>query len=430
MKQAGGAVSAACWAVAVAAALVVGAAAPSPETSKFRDEIGKFVEAFNQGRFEAIGADFNAEMKQGLPGDKLREVFGDLKQKYGTVEEIQPGAPGPAGSMVFPLRFSSGAVLDFEVVMDEKGEVSGLWARPHAGETPGAAPSGATPATAGLGLTPTALSMFACGLFVLLFPPIYAFRLARRWKVGYGIFWAAVGLFWLIQIPHIILLTILTLMAKGMGSSAFLEQNKTWINAVTLGFLAALFERGGQVILFAFLLKGLKTVRQGMLFAFGWGGGEAMVLVGLNLVLAPFLVLLVPVVQSADPSAGAQFQQVVEQMTAVPWFSPLIPVMERTSAVIFHLLAGLLVFLAVRYRRPAYFWVAFLLHFLMDGIATIAAGWAGLDLSPILPRLLIFEFSLLAFSLCLIPFIRSLFRQYSLKEQPVPVADLPPPPAP
>ena len=34
--------------------------------------------------------------------------------------------------------------------------------------------------------------------------------------------------------------------------------------------------------------------------------------------------------------------------------------------------AGLLVFLAVRYRRPAYFWAAFFLHFLLEVVNNTA----------------------------------------------------------
>ncbi len=119
------------------------------------------------------------------------------------------------------------------------------------------------------------------------------------------------------------------------------------------------------------------------MYGVGHGGIEAMLLAGMacvnNLVIAmminggqaPMLLSLV----GADSTA---YQQTLSQLMAVsttPSWQFYMVGLERISAIIFHISASYLVYLAVSRKKLPYYLLSILLLFLLDALVFISSGF-------------------------------------------------------
>jgi len=73
-----------------------------------------------------------------------------------------------------------------------------------------------------------------------------------------------------------------------------------------------------------------------------------------------------------DSEQVALVQSQIGAYWAVPWYQSLLGAWERTSAMMFHVGASILVYKTVRSKKPIYLIVAVLGHMLLDAFAVIA----------------------------------------------------------
>lgn len=148
------------------------------------------------------------------------------------------------------------------------------------------------------------------------------------------------------------------------------------------GFTAGLFEETARLAGAALLKKRL-TYKNMISFGLGHGLCEVMLIVGLgqlnSLVLCAAL---------ADPqgAAGTAFlsgadpaavQMVAAQLAASTPAMVLLGLVERVSAVLYHLFATCLVFHAVKRGKPLCYLAALLAHTLFNFLAVMLTVWVG-----------------------------------------------------
>ena len=153
----------------------------------------------------------------------------------------------------------------------------------------------------------------------------------------------------------------------------------TVLYAVVVGGLSAgLFEEtarlGGAAI-----LKNYRTWKDMVSFGLGHGLCEVMLVMGMaylnNLLLAAAL---------TDPAGplgllltgldSAALQQLTAQLAAIGPGLAALALLERVSAVLFHLFATSLVFTAVIRRKPLWYFAAVAAHTLFNSLAVLLAG--------------------------------------------------------
>lgn len=118
-----------------------------------------------------------------------------------------------------------------------------------------------------------------------------------------------------------------------------------------------------------------------ILYGVGHGGIEAILLVGLtcvsNLIIAGMINSgQIPMLLSISGVDDTTYQLAMAQLMAVsttPSWQFLMAGVERISAIIFHISASYLVYLAVSRKKMSYYLLAILAHFLLDAMTVVTA---------------------------------------------------------
>lgn len=175
-----------------------------------------------------------------------------------------------------------------------------------------------------------------------------------------------------LRIPLLQLLT-------ATGALSALDANTVVYALVVGGLSAGLFEETARLA-GAGILKGQRSYRDMISFGLGHGLCEVMLLTGMthvnNLLVCAAL---------SDPAGplgailtgvdAVLLDQIVAQLVAAtPWMVAL-GLVERVSAVLFHLFATCLVFGAVVRRRPVLYFAAVGAHTLFNFAAVLLAGY-------------------------------------------------------
>ncbi len=160
-----------------------------------------------------------------------------------------------------------------------------------------------------------------------------------------------------------------------LGAAGTAITGNTWLYALYGGLAAGIFEETGRYLAMKLCMKKSLNKQNAIMYGVGHGGIEAILLAGLacvnNLVIAVMIMLL-----SVSGVNESVYQQALGQLMAVAttpsWLFYMVG-LERISAIIFHISASYLVYLAVSRKKPLYYLLAILVHFLMDA-AVVAAG--------------------------------------------------------
>lgn len=154
-----------------------------------------------------------------------------------------------------------------------------------------------------------------------------------------------------------------------------------WLYALYGGLAAGVFEETGRYLAMKLCMKKNLNKQNAIMYGVGHGGIEAMLLVGMacvnNLVIAVMINSgQAPMLLSISGVDDSTYQQALAQLMAVsttPSWQFCMAGVERISAIIFHISASYLVYLAVSRKKIPYYLLAILAHFLMDAIVVIAA---------------------------------------------------------
>lgn len=177
-------------------------------------------------------------------------------------------------------------------------------------------------------------------------------------------------------------------MLNAAGALNAIAANTVLYAVVVGGLSAGLFEEtarlGGAAI-----LKNYRTWKDMVSFGLGHGLCEVMLVMGMaylnNLLLAAAL---------TDPAGplgllltgldSAALQQLTAQLAAIGPGLAALALLERVSAVLFHLFATSLVFTAVIRRKPLWYFAAVAAHTLFNSLAVLLAGFGLLAVELVL----------------------------------------------
>jgi uncharacterized membrane protein YhfC len=196
------------------------------------------------------------------------------------------------------------------------------------------------------------------GLLMIALPLVLGVVLARRWRLGWGLFGAGAATFVASQLLHIpfnylVLTPFVT--ERGMfaaGGLIFI------VAALLYGLSAGVFEEVARFVVMRRWEPDARTLPNALMFGAGHGGGEAIILGGF--VLYGFFQAIA--LRGADLTKTLPPEQVdvvAAQLTLywnMPWYMALLGAVERAGAICFHLSASALVLQSV--RRGGLGWLA------------------------------------------------------------------------
>lgn len=154
-----------------------------------------------------------------------------------------------------------------------------------------------------------------------------------------------------------------------VGQDTFMNM---WFYAIYGGLAAGLFEETGRLLSMRFLMK--KTLRKenAVMFGIGHGCAEMLLLIGLNYVSYIITAVMINTGTFEASLSGmdeALIEQTAEQLSVL-WTTPsymfIISIFERILALAMQICLSYLVYRAVMYRKPVFYIIAVLVHFLAD----------------------------------------------------------------
>lgn len=217
-------------------------------------------------------------------------------------------------------------------------------------------------------------------LLMILMPIFLGIWIARRRRVGWGLFGIGAVTFVLSQVGHLPF-NWLVLQELGWFSLTNLP-----LYALFLGLSAGTFEGVARYFTFRFWAKGARSWGQGLMVGAGHGGIEAILLGGIGLI--NYVVLLglkngyfQGILATVPQDQLYLVDQQIEAMFGVPAWLALFGALERVFAILLHLAASLLVMQVFVRRQHRWLLAAIGWHAAIDGVlvyvfALYGAVWA------------------------------------------------------
>ena len=171
-----------------------------------------------------------------------------------------------------------------------------------------------------------------------------------------------------------------TIVLKAAGTAL---RGNIWLYALYGGLAAGVFEETGRYLAMKLCMKKSLNKQNAIMYGVGHGGIEAILLVGMSSVSNLIISVMinsgqVPMLLSMSGVDDSTYQLAITQMTAIsttPFWHFYMAGAERISAIIFHIAASYLVYLAVSRRKPACYLLAILAHLLLDAVTLITASF-------------------------------------------------------
>jgi uncharacterized membrane protein YhfC len=186
-----------------------------------------------------------------------------------------------------------------------------------------------------------------------------------------------------IRVP---ILTVLSTVSKGFSSI----YSSLWGSILIGGLTAGLFEETARLIGGKLLLRKRETLalNDGISFGVGHALCEVIILVGLTYVsnLMVFIMINTDTFHELMLSTGvkeAQYTQYLETYTSTQAVDYAYGLLERCSAILFHVANTLLVFKAVNLKKYGYYALAILLHTAFNGLAIVLATYTNVPITEI-----------------------------------------------
>jgi uncharacterized membrane protein YhfC len=216
-------------------------------------------------------------------------------------------------------------------------------------------------------------------LLMIVLPVLLGIWLARRYKVGWKLFFIGAAGFVVSQIGHIPFNQyVLKPFVDG-----FMDQGETigriLIAALLFGLSAGVFEEVTRYV-FYYFRKSMRRWDEGLMFGAGWGGVEAILLgllaattvINVYIYQSGLIETLVPGEQLAGSSEAiaAAAQEIEELVNSPPWLF-LLGAVERVITLVLHLSLSILVLQAFVRRNIIWLFAAIGWHTLIDAIAVV-----------------------------------------------------------
>lgn len=152
--------------------------------------------------------------------------------------------------------------------------------------------------------------------------------------------------------------------------------------AITAVVSSGVFEEGARYVALRWVVRRARTVRHGIVFGLGHGGGEAVLLIGLAAVSSIVLLAggqeLVDGVAAAGPEAVDAITAQLDALEELTAGTVLLGVYERALAIVAHVAMTLLVLRAVCTRELRWLAAAAGFHILVNGVVVALATAVGI----------------------------------------------------
>lgn len=216
-------------------------------------------------------------------------------------------------------------------------------------------------------------------LLMIVLPVLLGIWLARRYKVGWSLFFLGAAGFVLSQVAHIPFNRfLLEPFVEGILSEGE-TLGRILIVALLFGLSAGVFEEVTRYLFYNFR-KDMRSWRQGMMFGAGWGGIEAIILgvlaaitlANVYIYQSGLIETLVPPEQMAESAEAiaTTAQQVQALVDSPPWLF-LLGAVERVFTLILHLSLSILVLQVFLRNNILWLFVAIGWHTLVDAVAVV-----------------------------------------------------------
>jgi len=142
-----------------------------------------------------------------------------------------------------------------------------------------------------------------------------------------------------------------------------------------LSLTAGLFEETGRLIGFRYLLKKKLEYKNAIAYGIGHGGFEAIILVGfayINNLVYSLMINNGTFDTIIAPQLGPDMANYIRgQLVDLPAITFLAGGIERAFTIVIQIALSVMVYLAVRNRRPIFYWLAILAHTLVNFAAVM-----------------------------------------------------------
>jgi uncharacterized membrane protein YhfC len=222
------------------------------------------------------------------------------------------------------------------------------------------------------------IGMAISAVFVIVYPIVLAIIANRRLKVGWRYFGYGALIFFLFQIITRVPAVIFIQRAIAPQLQASLPLRITWY--FVLALTAGLFEEIGRYIGYRWLMRREeKTWDKAIMYGIGHGGLESMLVIGGQLLLTLFNIVLISFAGFRVLSATQRIS-VIEQFAAInamPAWTSLLGGWERLWTVPIHIALAVIVLQVFRRKNIWWLWLAVLLHTIVDSFALLLPEWLG-----------------------------------------------------
>jgi uncharacterized membrane protein YhfC len=177
---------------------------------------------------------------------------------------------------------------------------------------------------------------------------------------------------------------------------------------VVIGALrAGLVEESARFLAFKFFLRKKQAIGDSVMYGVGHGGMEVLLVYTLTMIsnLSFMMMINAGMLDTLIASAPEQATILRDAVDTLANAHPLLLSLgffERISAMILHVSFSVLVFCAVRQRRPLYFVLAILMHALADSLGLLLVnGWVGTGMFEVILFVVAVAYALIAWRFAL-----------------------------
>lgn len=243
----------------------------------------------------------------------------------------------------------------------------------------------------------TSIAVMICGIvfiLVLVIGLLLFYKFKYHTKITTFLIGAAAFILFALVLEQI--MHVIVLFKSPAGDKI---QNNIWLYALYGGLAAGVFEETGRLIAMKFLLKKEHDKpHTALMYGAGHGGIEAVLLGAMSLVSNIIYSLMINAGQEQMLLSQVPAEQKEALQTAFTQLKEYSPAVfaavpaERLSAVTLHIALSVLVWTAVVKKKPAFFFLAILIHTAVDAVAVLLKDRIPI---PVL-ELIIFAMSVIA----------------------------------